>query len=372
MGFSIDAQMALYKQLMVRLTTEKERVTPEIKQKRQEKTYKVAKGLFSIAGDDKLNTKIDSYLTEISSVKPGRKLIKALAKTKQVIKVTQGWRFAQSRGAITVKDCEAEDFNMIDTHGKECGMKSPAWISFAHELIHALNFYTDAQKCNKYEYVTMDILYRMDSLEEQRAITGYDPFLFAQSNTLKPEDVLCENAFHVALGRLPRIDHLQAKQTVEINTRPQTYDFYYSWLENKLKTLKTIPEDKKTDLDFLIEFLKFYTNVSQVVYNSYDHDFLLKLYEQAWCKGEKLLLLCRELGKDAEFVLKAMDVDKRISRYCRALIFADEELLKSKAFVLKALDKIGYSSKEVSQSLLLSIDPSLRQDAEILQKLGLA
>src|ERR1700722_10856727 len=85
--YSPKEQIAIYKNLMTSLTTEKEGVTEEIKKQRQEKTYQIAKGLLTIDGDDQFKTKIDSYLQAITSVKPGRKLIKALAKTKCNIKV---------------------------------------------------------------------------------------------------------------------------------------------------------------------------------------------------------------------------------------------------------------------------------------------
>lgn len=263
------SHITLYRSLMMKLTTEREGMSDVKKKQKQEKIYQLTKGLCSIEGDEKLAARVDAYFKEIAAVKPGRKLIKALAKTKtqHLLKIKQGDRFECGQDSnnllplarmIKVKECTWRVHHSVDKNGESCAMKSPAWISFAHELIHALHCFSDPVSYFDYLDLKSDLLPHMHNLEEQRTITGWNPFLFTKAIAVKNEsgfslesivsfffpqatavktiDVLCENAFNMAIGLPVRIDHRRVVDSeVALAEAPHSYDSYYSWLEKAIK-----------------------------------------------------------------------------------------------------------------------------------------
>ena len=382
-NYSVKEQVALYKTLTEKLITEKQGITEEKLKQKEEKNYQLAKtkGILSIIGDDQFKAKIDAHLRKIASVRPGRKLIKLLAKTQRTVNVQQGpFGFAASTMApndpafIAVDDCESVMLNALDENGDRCVVQAPAWICFAHELIHAQHYYTNFSACYKYRYTKQDMLPYMGDIEEQITITGFNPFLFAILNTLKPEDMISENAFYLAVGLPVRIDHRAGDTNGTLTDISHSYDSYYAWIEKEVTSMGKIPEDKKSDLKFLSNSLINYTQAARIIYDEHkdDHDFMIKLYcYMDKTKKAKMLSFFPQLRKDSVFIIKLMDFVGK-SKAVEILSACDPELRKSKEFVLQALDKMGPLSKDLAKmTLMMTIDRSLQKDPDIRKKLGL-
>lgn len=343
---SLEDQLALYKKLMISLTTEKPGVTEDIKKARQEKIYKIAKGLFTIEEqDEQFKKRIDSFLEDIASVKPGRKLIKALAaKANLPLKILKGEKnqYDNFQNAISVKDGERSPYRSIVDLGAILGLgfsevqqqiiAAPAWTAFAHEMVHALQI----PKIREQNIDTVDILPDMDNLYEQQAITGYNPCLFAKSNNVSYEDIICENAFLMAIEMPPRIDHRGIEGSSRVSV--YDYDFYYNWLELTLRNKKPLPEND------ILEILATHPSAAPTISSELKNnpDFMLKL-----CKKNHA-----------------------------AFFEVDSGLIKSRDFVLKGLSSIRQGDPKyidfiLSRDVYLAkLDSALQKDPEILTAFG--
>lgn len=364
-NISIHDQVETYKKMMEALTTEKEGVTEEIKKRRHEKTYQFAKSLFVYSGnDDKLVEQVNSYLKKITSVKPGRKLVKSLAKMQCKIKIQQQLTFFFNSQALTVSDTPISTINTINLKSEKRGVKTPDWLCFAHELVHALHYYSNPTQYMKNCNTKIDILPAMETFEEQWAITGFASQLFTQP--IKPEDVICENAFYIALGLPARVDHDHGlNNLLSESETPSSYKTYYSYLEAKLTYISKIPDERKDDKDFLLTFLADYPSAAKTLSDELmnDHPFMAKLYN----KDKRILRHFTELKKDHDFIQLLMESDDW------AFFYADKELLKSKEFLLKAMDAMDLERDNYLKEAIINIlDESLKQDPEIVQKLGIS
>src|ERR1700722_18498903 len=211
-NLSINEQLSQYKNLMNCLIYEKPKVTQEKIEQKKAKIIRLAKEFIDIQGDEKFILKVFGYIENISSVKPGRKLIKALIKCHTQIQVEEGNEFncwnplvGNEKAALVIGPEKEIIYKSINEFTQEY-YSMPLWIAFAHELIHILHHNIDAREHKRCHKVTDDILPDMDNLGEQYAITGFNHRLY-KKKTLSPIDILCENAFHLALNLPPRINH---------------------------------------------------------------------------------------------------------------------------------------------------------------------
>lgn len=342
------------------LIHEKAGVTDEMVKMRQNKVIALAKDLFVVEGDQEIKDKLTSYVENIASVKPGRKLIKALVNNKLKIKIKKGedFFFRPDDSMVEVGNEENCRINTIDPTFQQKGVKHPTWIMFAHELIHLLHHH------NK-EYLKTektDILPGMNDLEEQIAIIGYNPRKFTKSNALSAIEIICENAFYLALGLLPRIDHKRADNVDPVEAKhPKAHvvDAYYVWLENTLNSISKIPEDKKDDKEFILKYLDDYPSAASTLSDKLksDYDFILQLIVH-----HHEMLVLTPLCKDKQFMMQAVQVQ------FLAPFYADSELFKDKEFILKMYEGQHYYSKPAFKKWILDkIDPSLLNDPDLKQ-----
>lgn len=332
-------QIIEFKKLMHSLTTEKDHVTAEIKLRRQEKTYLTAKKLFSAEGNE-ANTILEGYLREIASVKPGRKLIKALENTKCHLKVELKDRliFRPYHSTVFIDNTNAISYNTLNSSGDVRKTSSPTWIAFAHELIHALHHFSNPE--DPLATTSVNIFPKMDSLEEQRTIIGFHSKLFSKKDCLAIEDVICENAFYMALGLPVRVDHTDetVEQELSAAERPNSHDGYYTWLESTQKNISQIPEDKVGDKEFLFNFLCRNPAALKSLppHLKKDADFMIQFMDQPHVN---LLEELPELSENEDFVMKLLEFNLKFgSSY--ALSKVPPKMLKSPTFIARLTHSI--------------------------------
>ncbi|MBA3237970.1 MAG: hypothetical protein H0T62_06420 [Parachlamydiaceae bacterium] len=84
-SLTLSNQIHIYNNLMDSLIYEKESRTPEELLKKQESTSKLAKEILVVEGDDVFKSRVYQDMDKISSLKPGRKLIKVLSKFRCIV-----------------------------------------------------------------------------------------------------------------------------------------------------------------------------------------------------------------------------------------------------------------------------------------------
>lgn len=373
---NIHHQMMVYRQLMNSLIYEKK--TPDQIKDKSEEICELAKNIFSFDNDETAKV-VSEYIQRIALTKPGRTLLKALIKHHVTIPVKSGHEFLFTNKTREIQLCltpsiEEYAYALSDKRSKIC--KRPAWVAFAHELIHALH-----QNSAK-DYLSFrneDILPNMTHLEEQFTIIGFNHLIFSKKNKLNKLDVLSENAFLLALNLPPRINHLSVSKE-EIKTceslsetisqpwshspeslttdsacseRKQLSDHYYEWLEEQFIAIRQIPEKKKEDIDFIVDYLCQYplalSSVSDKVKS--DHTFLYFYIRRDLNRLKEF----PKLSNNKEFVLK-------IIKYY-PFEYIGSELYKDKDFILKASKSLGQSRG--LKMLYQKIDPLLLNDPEV-------
>jgi Domain of unknown function (DUF4116) len=358
-----NEQMHVYKEMMCSLIYESENMTKEKKEQKKEKIIELAKDLFSIKGDDEFKKTIDNWIINISELKPGRKLIKALAKEKKDLKIEieKSYHFYCTGLSIEVEiGKEEEGYAALGRERERVNyFERPLWIEFAHELVHALHTLTNDSGRADASDTRKSILKGMDNLEEQHTIAGFNHRLFLTKTNITPMDMLCENAFLLALNLPPRIDHGFGGDQKDFNCfqEKKTHDLYFKWLENELNFEKNIPNDKKENEEYMLKFLEKYPaairSLSEKLKNN--EDFMLQL---ACICSEEFFENFPDLSKNKGFMTKATSQVP----YKNLLKVTPPELFKDKEFV-QALVK---SARGIyKKCVLVMIDPLLKNDPDI-------
>jgi hypothetical protein len=317
---------------------------------REEKKQKImllAKQIFLIEGDEDFKNRTIRYIEEISAIKPGRKLISALATFENQIRVVPGEDFEHCGLIITINNQQTFAYATANDEDKPAVATKPAWINFAHELVHQLHYFKDTE--NKSSFASrQNILPAMDNLEEQHTISGFNPETL--SSPFEPVDVLCENAFLIAFGLPHRIDHRSdSGQAFTASKDPQLLEEnYYRWIQKALAQISELPLDKRNDQEFILDAIKDRPQMIKSISDELkeNREFLLKALDV----NVEILDGFSELCKDGPFMLSAYKV-KAISAEC-----INPELCKNKDFVLSALQLFG---GRIRQSFIKKIDPSL-------------
>lgn len=243
----------VYKNLMDSLTVERQVNSINVKINKQ----LIECDFFTIEGDETFKENIKKCIEDLVKIKPGRKLFKELLKVNQaiskyykdpiiLIKQDTSCRHDQNTIYFTF-DEENPRYNAI-MGTENITAEKPIMVRFAHELIHELHDRHELERrCENFEKTKDIFTYSpvdysseiqpmpgMDTFEEQHTISGINIPLFIKKNKLDKCDVLCENAFLMALRLPPRIDHRAAKDYPFKKNNIRDYGFYYDWMEKAL------------------------------------------------------------------------------------------------------------------------------------------
>jgi ankyrin repeat protein len=399
-------QILQYRKMLDSLIDEKPGITPERKAQKKEKICNLAKTFLTIEGDEAFKQKIQHYIEKIAELKPGRKLIKALAKnSKENTKIWSGVKTQFGCNRYTGDfNIQVDNIGVIENSGyKTINDKLEVrifqfsdWIVFAHELVHALHFHLDMNEAISASNDKGDLLDDMTDLGEQHAITGFNHHLLPSKKNLHKTDVLCENAFSLAIGLPPRIDHLgylNWDPSVDIDLscfkEKNVREVYYEWLEKELNLIRSIPKDKEEDKEFILEYLKKYPLALESLPEKMkaDKEFALQVVKMDWYRLELFPIL----WSDRDVMLEAIKRKDYNIKYVSKELFADKEvmdviletikkrsldifhvpieLFTDKEFVLNVLKIVKDSQKkELAIELIkfrLEQNPSLKNDPEI-------
>jgi len=249
--------MTTYRNLMNSIIHEKEGSNIEEKTK---KAFKRAMKIIVIGyeldkRDEEFELQIKEQIREICSLKVGRKLIKCLEQALMFPKIPETYK-KHFKNYISIRMNNYDDraswilkyhyvympknklyyISCTTKHGHTFNFKKHTFIVLAHELIHALHAYSGLYHDNK-EDTSVFLLKDIDGQSEQKTIIGYDSHYLSNKN-----DVICENAFLLASGNYPRINHLgQCDDAPFLDYEPNpTYEnissiskMYFDWLEKE-------------------------------------------------------------------------------------------------------------------------------------------
>lgn len=285
--------MTNYKITMHELIHEKAEKTFEKTEIKTKKTKELVKTLFKVIGDEPFIENVQNDLNSICETKPGRILIKSLS---TLISAPIEIKQAASDNCIINQKTDNISIEFFNSKIREYHTifdeklpnekfpsskkgKCQSYVRLAHEMIHLLHYKKDKTNFNKrIENISRDIFPLMDTREEQFTITGVDEaFLTKKINRGKLEktDILCENAFLLALKLAPRNSHRELalynkNKEKEVNKELETA--YYDWLEDNLFRINNIPEDEKTNKEFIKEFAEKYPKSLKTIDNSLKND----------------------------------------------------------------------------------------------------
>lgn len=334
----LNSQMCIYKKLMNNLIYEKGDKSQAKLEERKDKFTNLAKSVLNIEGDAEFKNRIYGYIEQIASIKPGRKLFKAL--TEGNPKPVRVWfgnanKFCRFGHSIEVAPEELYAKSFYLTIDEKLNYKAahwPKWILFAHELVHFLHTHWNFNENWRCTEIEADILCDTDNLEEQYTIMGMNHRLFVKKkNQLKPVDILCEDAFLLASGLPPRLDHRayveDREHEIDLKTLSKMgiVDAYYEWLERELLAIREIPKDKINNKEFIINFLKKYplsiTTLGEEVKKDKDFAKQLITIDHTSLKGFP------HLCKDKDFILELIKINIRILPYISSELVEDEDFL---------------------------------------------
>lgn len=250
---SLSQHMMTYQKMLFDLVCEKPNMTPEKKAQKESDLRKIVNEKFAIIGDEAFCARINADLNQILSVKPGRKLIKALSKHDQKITIQAGPEshfnpktFSVSFDIFASKDQYTSLYNW--------SIQRPLGTTLAHELIHAYHKFVNQYE--SYGPKANCVIKDMDNLKEQDAIVGMWWYSDVHHKIIKNKtDVLCENAFLIALNCPPRVDHSEAGQIpVDVNYHNNCMPVavicnYYSWLEISLEVASVAQKYRDNPLE---------------------------------------------------------------------------------------------------------------------------
>lgn len=380
-----------YKNLMHKLVHEKAGIQDcEVEQKIRD-AKELCKHLFSIDGSDEFVEKFNLQMEKICQLKPGRKLIKYLSKyfnenDKVVVKSHVN---TSAHGNKIFLDSAAENHTYTAWFDGFCvNSEKPFFVAIAHELIHVLHCKINpALQVLKGRIKTCStFLQDMDDVEEQDTIIGLinNPEYFSSKAILcrnekvrqkKCIDVICENAFLLALNLPPRVNHRSANLNFKFIDSGNWGDMqkannsngYYHWLDNMMVAASNyfsyeepkLCENEEAALK-CIEYEKIYpgfliSRVSQRLLT--DVGFLVKVRNQIPDFFKRVLSFPHQITN--------MELMKRLGRERFDDFFmAHPFLWKEKEFVIHVLNCCK-DQKSVKLAME-KMDQTLKNDPEIL------
>ncbi|HEV8052872.1 MAG TPA: hypothetical protein VGP47_10290, partial [Parachlamydiaceae bacterium] len=212
--------------------------------------------------------------------------------------------------------------------------EKPLYVGLAHELIHVVHYLLEINK-----YIISKVLKKMDTLEEQHTILGYNHLLFTQKKPLKKIDVLSETAFLLAVKKPPRIDHYSKH---EKNTAfCEAFDFskesvvFGEWVKKKFHKLFYNPKllTDKSSIDNNMNLIQLDPSKIHCISHSYKEMFFY-----CWLNNFPAGLENIEFAK--EFIDFSFSNNKLDSKFRQNLSLFDKSILADKDFVLFLLGKL--------------------------------
>lgn len=371
-----------------------------------ETAKELSKCLFSIEGSVEFIQLFNQQIAGLCELKPGRKLIKHLSQGlssnllyKKIIVKEGGESFAFANEIyVDTRNEEKEGKYNAFANGSYVISKRPLMVTIAHELIHNLhNLKTSSlpflsERVMK-RHISEGVLRNMDNLEELDTILGITPTPYISDDETgercirgtdlpkvrefkKSIDVMCENAFLLALNLPPRVDHRTYNPSLPTldkkwseNQKEKNFDFYYQWLDEVMQietecrskydnvemALKCLTHEKMlpsffknsvsrrllTDIEFLIRVRKMIPDFKEFCYT------ILVIQIERKHPAARLELMKRLGQENFDDFLNASSI-----------------LWNNKEYVLFALNCC--KDQNSVKLILENVDPSLKNDAEIL------
>lgn len=351
-------QMEHYRSSMNALIFEKENMNPNLLEQKKNKARQQAKHIFSIEGQVSFQEMTQQLINRICDVKPGRKLMKIFTQTLQgQIILVEGNKaqYLPNKNTITISKSETLAYNALRNHEIVISVR-PLEILLAHEMIHAMHNCVQKKTYSSNCNTRKDIIKNMTNLEEQATIVGFNPRSFRQKYDIIKYDVLSENAFLFAFNLLPRVDHLShnmGSNRLDLDNKKVLKD-YYDWIEREFHSIIELPEEKKTDISYILNFIKI--NPLAITSISDDlkiDDFLLQVLQ---VDIEIIIEHFPELKKNKKFLKKAL----KSHPFACALV--SSELLKDKKFAIYVLRNTPQAAKN---GVFGRINNELKNDPDI-------
>lgn len=337
-----DEPMQQYKENFSNLICEKTNDTDVLRGK-SNMAFERAVSMSEINGSAEFVGVTKDRLREICSVKPGRKLIKALFES-ELVKAGKKIKFMegafQQRADTVCGEIQANyQYNAVDSERKVMSVNFKSSCMLAHEMIHLLH---ELSNCTSHETECME---SMDYLEEQKTIIGFDHKNFILKNKLDYRDILCENAFNFSFGMPFRIDHQIGKDDNNWNCTingavecRKSLDQYFNWITDKLNEF-LVPPGKEDDAEYMRKAIrnrfKNFDSASERLKN--DSLFWVDLFQDH--NLNKLTAIMSSMPKDLfkrkDFALALisrplnLDVKKTLVNSIEKGLFQDEEILNS-------------------------------------------
>lgn len=161
---------------------------------------------------DQSDKRIIDYITTLITIRPGRTLFKRLLKMDKPLQIVfdskeeSEFRYEGEKiPTVFLNDSKVTYWISVNSAGEKMFISTSGFIALAHELIHALHYFENAQefieKSNNKNILDPDL----DDLEEQETIIGK-----------KGTGTFCENLFRFRFGYPLRLNHMM----VEMNKEP--------------------------------------------------------------------------------------------------------------------------------------------------------
>lgn len=394
---SLSQHMMTYQKMMCELVCEKASTTPEKKALKESALREIVKEKFAIIGDEAFCERINADINQILSVKPGRKLIKALSKYEQKITIKAGPESLFNRNTFCVS-IDTKEIQYTSLFG--WSLQHPCCASLAHELIHA--FQKLENRNESYGQKPNCLIKDMDDIYEQDAIVAMWWYSETHHKIIKSKiDVLCENAFLFALGYPPRINHRGDGlfhvdvNFIHTNYLPGTIEFnYHFWLERSAEMASVAQKYRDNPLELptiseqflnlpyymnslfieepgLLKFFPTYLNNREYLLGVFVINPAAIMHLESDPRGikldvlftnhPKLIVHCPSLRKDLYFMSSIIEKSPEVITHLQ------KEDLKDRDFVLKCLSLLPKlrDFEIYNDSFCWEVDFSLCSDPEI-------
>lgn len=328
--YSFDRHMDQYKTLFNTLIHEKKGMDPNLLDQKIEKAREQAKVLFLINGSSEFKEMTSELLRKLCEVKPGRKLMKILFKNlteKQIIIFENDKsQYNPITNTIGFKKTPTKYYALQGNN--IVNAEKPLEVSLAHEIIHAMQKNCDVGVDERHEKNTLP---EMSNSHEQLTIIGFDSNYTCIKSSLDKYDLICENAFLLAWNLLPRINHdgPDDKAVCVINrcNANDGLNNYYKWMEETLRKITELPEDKKDDREYILDFIKR----NPIAITSVPEKLKIEVLLEAIDTNIDIMNYFPDLKSDKNFLKKAIFINPD------AFLYSSSALLKDSDFVLEAL-----------------------------------
>jgi hypothetical protein len=351
-----------YKQLTIDLAKEENLPNAEIQQL-MENSYILALKNLVIEGSEEFEKATESRIKKICKLKAGRKLFEILNNQQQKIKCVEDeifrYNFQSQTLHLQKKSKPSIYYNSFDENVVKISVKHKKYILMAHELIHAIHM-----QCSEPD---LNCIKNMSDLEEQHTILGFNHKTFQKKISLEELDVLCENTFHLAINRPPRVDrqggeHIEMPSNYLYNGSPST-EHYFKWIEKEIISISSINVNSN-DRDFAIEYLKMHPNSFSAISEELKQDAsFLAEYSKIIGFGD-LFRIYPESKNNKIFMMNFL---KQNSFDFSVIFKLPKELFDDKEFVLYSINNLDRGLKFFFHS---KISETLKLDSDIIQALS--